>query len=221
MATLTHATARPRLSSKVGARLAELREYLEDEVDGASLGLFRVGLGLTLVVAAARFFVHGWVTKYYVEPTWFFPYEGLSFVRPLPYPGMPALYAAIGILGLALAYGAHHRGICGAAFVVFSYAHFCDKTNYLNHYYFISLVLLLVTLAPSAEARAASRRTGSRASGFGSFDSRSGACTSAAGSPSSAPTGYSTRSRSASGSPPMLECPCSDRSLPGSGSRSQ
>jgi vitamin K-dependent gamma-carboxylase len=146
--TLMHATARPRLSSKVGARLAELRAYLEDEVDGASLGLFRVGLGLTLVVAAARFFVHGWVTKYYVEPTWFFPYEGLSFVRPLPYPGMLALYAAIGILGLALAYGAYHRGVGGAAFVLFSYAHFCDKTNYLNHYYFISLVLLLVTLAP-------------------------------------------------------------------------
>jgi hypothetical protein len=121
---------------------------VEDEVDGASLGVFRVGLGVTLVVAAARFFAHGWVTKYYVEPTWFFPYEGLPFVRPLPYPGMPALYATIAILGLAIAYGAYHRAASGAAVVAFSYAHLCDKTNYLNHYYFISLVLLLVALAP-------------------------------------------------------------------------
>lgn len=136
------------LTPALGAHVGRLRARLESEVDGASLGVFRVGVGLTLFVAAARFFVHGWVTKYYAEPTWFFPYEGLSFVRPLPLPGMFVLYATIGLLGLAVAYGAHHRAACGAAFVTFTYAHFCDKTNYLNHYYFISLVLFLLVFAP-------------------------------------------------------------------------
>lgn len=153
MAAIPTVPGRSPSAPALRPRLDGLRARLESEVDGASLGLFRVGVGLTLFVAAARFFVHGWVTKYYAEPTWFFPYEGLSFVRPLPFPGMFALYAAIGLLGLAVAYGARHRAACGAAFVTFSYAHFCDKTNYLNHYYFIGLLLLLLTLAPAGRAK--------------------------------------------------------------------
>lgn len=153
MAATSSLPALPRPAKALGAHIGWLRSRLESEVDGASLGFFRVGVGLTLFVAAVRFFVHGWVTKYYAEPTWFFPYEGLSFVRPLPLPGMFALYATIGLLGLAVAYGAHHRVACGAAFVTFTYAHFCDKTNYLNHYYFISLVLFLLTFAPVGRAK--------------------------------------------------------------------
>jgi len=130
------------------ARLGGLVEHLGEEVDGASLGVFRAGIGVFLVVAAARFFAHGWIGKYYDTPRVFFPYWGLSFVRPLPFPGMPLVYGALAVLGALLVRGHAHRAVAGATFVLFTYAHLSDKTNYLNHYYLVSLVLFLLTVAP-------------------------------------------------------------------------
>ncbi len=134
--------------ARIAAFARRSRVALADDVDGASLGVFRAGIGVFLCVAAIRFFAHDWVDKYYVAPKVFFPYWGLGFVRPLPGHGMAALYAVIGTLGALLAWGARHRLVAALAFVAFSYAHLSDKTNYLNHYYLVSLVLFLLALAP-------------------------------------------------------------------------
>jgi vitamin K-dependent gamma-carboxylase len=131
---------------------------------------------------------------------------------------MPALYATIGILGLAIVYGAYHRAASGA----FSYAHFCDKTNYLNHYDFISLVLLLVTLAPvGREGHGfAPRRVPRLWLWLFRFQI---ACVYLGGGLAQAPAGLATLRPTARhpGSLPTQECPCSARSLPESGSRSR
>ncbi len=137
-----------RWPERLRAHSQELVRHLEQPVDGASLALFRVGFGLFVAIAATRFFLHDWVAKYYETPKVFFSYWGLSYVKPLPYPGMSVVYALLGVFGLCLAWGRAHRLFGALTFVAFTYAHACDVTNYLNHYYFVSLMALLVAVAP-------------------------------------------------------------------------
>lgn len=125
-----------------------LRARLTRPVDAASLGVFRIALGTLGMLAALRFFTHGWIDKYYAEPQYFFPYWGLSWVRPWPEPWMHVHYAAIFLAALAVAAGVWTRVACGVLAITFGYAHFCDKTNWLNHYYLFTLLAALGTVLP-------------------------------------------------------------------------
>src|SRR5687768_3692063 len=121
--------------------VATLRARALAPVDSASLGAFRVLLGTLLVIAVVRHWVKGAIHDAFVVPTHFFAYDGLSFVRPLPGSGMYFVYALLGLAGVGLALGLRPRACAAVACVLFSYAHLCDKANYLNHYYLVSLLL--------------------------------------------------------------------------------
>lgn len=129
---------------RVGGRLGE-------PVDAASLAAFRILFGALMVAAAARFFVHGWIGEYYEEPRVFFPYWGAGWVRPWPPPFMHVHYAAMGLAAAALMVGLFYR-VSAAMFVaLFTYAHLTDKTNYLNHYYLVTLLGLLLVALPAGQ----------------------------------------------------------------------
>ena len=130
------------------ARLESAKRALSAPVDAASLGAFRVGLGLLLATLVARFVLRGWVTSFYVEPTFFFTYPGFGWVRPLGGFGMHALFALLFVSGLLLATGRAHRVAAVTAFSAFTYVELIDRTTYLNHYYFLSIVLFLACLLP-------------------------------------------------------------------------
>ena len=90
----------------------------EREIDAASLGAFRIGLGLLLAIAVARFVLRGWVTSFYVEPTYFFTYPGFAWVRPLGPFAMHAAFALLFVAALALAAGRAYRIAATSAFVI-------------------------------------------------------------------------------------------------------
>jgi vitamin K-dependent gamma-carboxylase len=113
-------------------------------VDAASLIVFRFLLGALVVASVVRQWAKGAIYDSFVAPTHFFPY--FDAIRPLPGNGMYFVYIAIGIAGLALALGFRTRIAAAVACVLFTYAHLADKSNYLNHYYLISLLLGLVAL---------------------------------------------------------------------------
>jgi hypothetical protein len=125
-----------------------LRARLDRPVDGASLALFRVAFGLVMAVLALRFFTHGWVAADYLVPRVFFPYWGFGWVRPWPGVGMYLHYGLMGLSALAIAAGVAYRPACVVFFLTFTYAHLCDKANYLNHYYLLSLVSALLVFLP-------------------------------------------------------------------------
>lgn len=127
-------------------------------VDAASLGVFRFLLGALVVVAVVRFWAKGGVDDAFVVPTHFFAYEGLEFVRPLPGRGMYVVYAALAVASASLAVGFRARTSAALACLLFTYAHGCDKTNYLNHYYLVSLLLGLAAVLPLDAALAIDRR---------------------------------------------------------------
>lgn len=120
--------------------------------DIASLVAFRVAFGALLLIAVLRHLAYGWVESLYVAPRLFFPYPGLEWIVPLPAAGMYALYAGLAVSALAIAAGAWTR-LAAAAFTLgFTYVHLIDRTTYLNHYYLVSLVGVLLVAVPAGAA---------------------------------------------------------------------
>ncbi|HYQ41130.1 MAG TPA: HTTM domain-containing protein [Polyangiaceae bacterium] len=128
--------------------VGRLSEALNRPLDAASVAAFRVAFGAMLLISTVRFFAHGWVREFYGVPTHFFSYWGFGWVRPLPLFGMYALYALIALAAACLMVGIASRAAAALGAFCFGYAHFCDKANYLNHYYLITLLLALLAFLP-------------------------------------------------------------------------
>lgn len=117
-------------------------------VDIASVAVFRMLFGLLMCVSMVRFLAKGWVDTLYVQPTFFFTYAGFSWVHPWPPWGMYAHCIVLAVLALLIACGCWYRLSMALFFILFTYLELLDKTNYLNHYYFISLLSLLMIFCP-------------------------------------------------------------------------
>jgi hypothetical protein len=131
-----------------GVRLRALRARAESPVDPASLVAFRVLFGALGAVSAVRFLANGWVARMYVEPTFHFHYFGFEWVRALPEPWISAAFVALAVLGACIALGLAYRAAAAAYFLLFTYLELVDVTNYLNHYYLVSLLALLCAVLP-------------------------------------------------------------------------
>ena len=128
--------------------VGRLTEALNRPVDAASVAAYRIAFGAMLLASTIRFFLHGWVREFYGVPTHFFSYWGFAWVRPLPLFGMYVLYGVIAFSAACLMLGVASRAAAAVGALCFGYAHFCDKANYLNHYYLITLLLVLLALMP-------------------------------------------------------------------------
>lgn len=117
-----------------------------------ALVAFRVALGALVTVSAIRFLAYGWVDELFVKPTFFFTYWGFGWVRPLSSSGMHALFVTMAVLGVCFAAGALHRVVAIVLFAMFAYVQLIDVTNWLNHYYLVSLLLLLAATMPLGRA---------------------------------------------------------------------
>jgi hypothetical protein len=133
-------------------RLDRLRERLSAPKPPGMLVTFRVALGVLVMVSAIRFLAYGWVEELFVKPTFFFTYWGFGWVRPLPAAWMHVLFASITVLGACFAAGLFHRVVAVTLFFAFAYVQLLDVTNWLNHYYLVSLLLLLSSFMPLARA---------------------------------------------------------------------
>ncbi|MBX3157165.1 MAG: HTTM domain-containing protein [Deltaproteobacteria bacterium] len=129
---------------------SRLRLRLSEPVDGASLATYRAIFGALMLVATLRFFAHGWIAEYYEEPAHFFTYDGFSWVKPWPAPGMYVHFAAMGVLATLVMLGIRPRASAAGFGVLFAYAHLIDKTNYLNHYFLVIWLCLLLACLPRA-----------------------------------------------------------------------
>src|SRR5688500_5040237 len=129
-----------------------IRSYFFDwnrEVPIHALVVYRILFGALMLFSTARFLLKGWVYDFYIEPGFHFSYLGFEWI---PYPSLVILYfifvlmmlASIGIL-LCLFY----RFSAALFFILFTWVELLDKTTYLNHYYFVSLVALIMIFLPA------------------------------------------------------------------------
>ena len=128
--------------------LSTLERELDQPKDIAALAAFRVLVGTLVSVSALRFINNGWVELFFVKPRYMFKFWGLEWVEVLPPQGMHLLFWALAALGLCVALGLFYRVAIVGTFVVFTYIELLDVTNYLNHYYLLSLLTFLMAFMP-------------------------------------------------------------------------
>jgi hypothetical protein len=131
---------------------ARLWAWLLAPRDIAALVAFRVALGLLVTVSAVRFLAYGWVDTLFTQPRFHFTYWGFGWVPALPAPWMHGVFALLAVLGLCMAAGVFYRVAVALLFVAFTYVQLVDVSNYLNHYYLVSLLLGLLNFVPAHRA---------------------------------------------------------------------
>jgi vitamin K-dependent gamma-carboxylase len=127
-------------------------DWLSGERDAAGLAAFRASFGAVMLLSVLRFVGRGWVDELYLAPSYHFTYWGFEWVKPWPAWAMYLHFALMGLGALGLCLGASTRLSALLFFVTFTYVELIDKTAYLNHYYLVSLLSLLLCVLPSGAA---------------------------------------------------------------------
>lgn len=135
-----------------------LLERAREPIDKSSMAAWRVAFGLLLLVGVVRFFSHGWIARFYIDPEIHFTYPGFGWVKPWPGAWMYAHFAALGILAVLLAAGIRFRLVAALFCLGFTHVELLDQTHYLNHYYLVSLLVGLCALMPLGRGRATAPR---------------------------------------------------------------
>ena len=125
-----------------------MSNYFNRTTSVAPLVVFRIGLGFMLFLGTIRFWLNGWIEGLYISPKYFFPYYGFDFVVPLGNYTY-ALFFIFGLSALFVALGFLYRLSSITLFLSFTYIELIDKTTYLNHYYFITLICFLMMFLPA------------------------------------------------------------------------
>lgn len=124
-----------------------INAYLNKTSRAASLAAFRILFGVLMLFSLIRFLSKGWVYKFYIEPDLHFKYYGFSWVVSWgQYTYVLFAIAIVAALGVVL--GFKYRLSIILFFLSFTYIELIDKTTYLNHYYFISILSFLLCFLP-------------------------------------------------------------------------
>ena len=115
----------------------------------APLVIFRIIFGALMLFGTLRFILNGWVQDLYITPDFYFGYYGFEWIKPLPDNWMYVPFVLIVLSSIGILIGAFYRISASIFFLAFTYVELLDKTNYLNHYYFVSLVALLMIFVPA------------------------------------------------------------------------
>ena len=147
--------AEPLVMSSSGAKekaLSQLCAALFRPVDIAFLVFFRIVFGAIMLWEVYRYFTHGWITKYFVEPALTFSYYGFSWVKPWPGRGMYIHFLLLGVAAACMMVGFLYRFAAPVFFVAFTYFFLLDQTRYLNHIYLVCLISFLMCFLPAERA---------------------------------------------------------------------
>jgi len=129
--------------------IKSLKKYLLNEKSIAPLVVFRIAFGVLMLASITRFIYKGWVHSMYIMPKVYFPFYGFEWVKPLSPEGMYIVFGLMLVACVGIILGAFYRLSAVLFFLLFTYVELIDKTNYLNHYYFISLVSFLLIFIPA------------------------------------------------------------------------
>ncbi|MGB5821620.1 MAG: HTTM domain-containing protein [Saonia sp.] len=128
--------------------MSRIQSYLQQHTQAAPLAVFRILFGVMMLISIFRFWSYGWIDKLYIQPKFFFSYYGFEWIKPLgPYTYF--LFVVCALAALLVTLGYRYRISMILFFLSFTYIELMDKTTYLNHYYFISVLSFLMIFLPA------------------------------------------------------------------------
>lgn len=122
--------------------------YIKAPVEAVPLAVFRILFGLMMLFSIIRFWSYGWIDKFYLQPKFFFSYYAFEWVKPvgeLTY----LIFVICAISAILVVLGYRYKLAIIVFFLSFTYIELMDKTTYLNHYYFISILSFLMIFLPA------------------------------------------------------------------------
>ncbi|WP_166923150.1 HTTM domain-containing protein [Flavobacterium poyangense] len=125
-----------------------IQNYINTTTQATTLAFFRLAFGLMMLFSLLRFMSYGWVEKFYIEPLFHFTYYGFEWVKSFGKLTYLLFFGAI-VSAAFVAVGFLYRFSAVVFFLSFTYIEFMDKTTYLNHYYFISIVSFVLIFLPA------------------------------------------------------------------------
>ena len=125
-----------------------IKKYLNSYSQASTLAFFRLAFGLMMVMSLIRFASYGWIEKFYIKPQFHFTYYGFEWAKPLG-NFIYLVFIICAIAAFCVAIGYQFRIAIVTFFISFTYIELIDKTTYLNHYYFISLVSFVLIFLPA------------------------------------------------------------------------
>ena len=121
--------------------------YFKSQTNAAPLAVFRISFGILMCISIIRFWSKDWIELLYIIPNFHFSYYGFEWVKPLGiYTYL--LFLICGIAAFSVAIGYKYRLSILVFFLSFTYIELMDKTTYLNHYYFVSVVSFIMLFLP-------------------------------------------------------------------------
>ncbi|MEM6717738.1 MAG: HTTM domain-containing protein [Bacteroidota bacterium] len=127
---------------------SNISNYFNKTTNVAPLAVFRIGFGLMMLVSIIRFWYKGWIEALYINPKFHFSYYGFEWISPIGDYSY-VLFIICGISALFVAVGFKYRLAIITFFLSFTYIELMDKTTYLNHYYFISILSFVMCFLPA------------------------------------------------------------------------
>ena len=128
--------------------ILKINNYLKRSTDSSKLAVFRICFGLMMLFSMVRFWSKDWIHTVYVLPKFHFKYYGFDWVQSLG-SYTYVLFVICILCSILITIGMWYRLSIILFFLTFSYIELIEKTTYLNHYYFISLLSFLLIFLPA------------------------------------------------------------------------
>lgn len=113
------------------------------------LAIFRMAFGFLLCFSQLRFIWKGWVEASYTSPPFHFTYQFFDWIKPFGETTMYIIVGACALSAFLIGIGFIYRIAAPFFFLSFTYLELIEKSWYLNHYYFVSLVAFLLIWIPA------------------------------------------------------------------------
>jgi hypothetical protein len=125
-----------------------IKTYLNSYTNAATLAFFRLAFGSMMLLGLIRFAANGWIDKFYITPLFHFTYYGFSWIKPIG-TYTYAVFMLCAVSSVCFAIGYKYRASALLFFITFTYIELMDKTTYLNHYYFVSVISFIMIFLPA------------------------------------------------------------------------
>jgi hypothetical protein len=131
--------------------LKRFQTYLNTQIPAAPLISFRLIFGALMIFSTVRFLYLGWIEDHYVDPIFHFKFYGFSWIEPISKTGLYFVHFLMILSAIIIMFfrGIIYRIGAIVLFLSFTYTELIDLTYYLNHYYFVSLICLILIFLPA------------------------------------------------------------------------
>ncbi|MCR9174188.1 MAG: HTTM domain-containing protein [bacterium] len=128
----------------MNAWLAKYKEHLLRPVSPASLGLFRILVGIVLLLQTMYFISTDFIQVHIFDSPIAFKFRYFEFIEPLSPGGMKFIMFLMFLSTIGIIFGRFFKVSAALYGLTFTYFWLLDMSYFNNHYYFISLLALLL-----------------------------------------------------------------------------